>query len=442
MKIPRSVKRLAGSVLVAGCAVLIAAGAVHAGERAKPKLRVGTSGDYAPFSMAYGDRVAGSWTPQGLDIAVAQAYARDRGLEIEWVPFRWPDLRRDLAGGRFDVAMSGVTQRPERSLVGRYTIPVAIAGAVALVRDAGRFRELSDLDREGVVIGVNRGGHLERVTRERFPAAQIQAVAKNDAVPDLLIAGEVDAVITDTFEAPHWQLGHEHLERRGPFTRDTKSYLVRVDREDLARDLDIWLLEAEADGTLDHLRRSHLGRAARPRPASVLMALLASVDERLSLMPLVAASKAASGSLLTDSARETQVLDRAVARCIAEAHTLKTHAPAPAAIRAFFEAQIAAAKTLQQQMPTDAGPQPGASLDLVRDLRPALDRIGDRQAFLLNQLPRDLEAARVQKGTREALAFLGLPIGSIDAIADGIVAVAHAQTTVDEATLPRRVLDQ
>ena len=124
MKIPRSVKRLAGSVLVAGCAVLIAAGAVHAGERAKPKLRVGTSGDYAPFSMAYGDRVAGSWTPQGLDIAVAQAYARDRGLEIEWVPFRWPDLRRDLAGGRFDVAMSGVTQRPERSLVGRYTIPV------------------------------------------------------------------------------------------------------------------------------------------------------------------------------------------------------------------------------------------------------------------------------------------------------------------------------
>ena len=109
---------------------------------------------------------------------------------------------------------------------------------------------------------------------------------------------------------------------------------------------------------------------------------------------------------------------------------------------AFFEAQIAAAKTLQQQMPTDAGPQPGASLDLVRDLRPALDRIGDRQAFLLNQLPRDLEAARVQKRTREALAFLGLPIGSIDAIADGIVAVAHAQTTVDEATLPRRVLDQ
>ena len=117
---------------VASIAMGLLLGAPIAGyaENAGSKvLRIGTSGDYAPFSMAYGARAGSAWQPQGLDIAVANAYARDRGLTIEWVQFRWPDLRAALANKRFDVAMSGITQRPERSLVGRYTVPVAITGA-------------------------------------------------------------------------------------------------------------------------------------------------------------------------------------------------------------------------------------------------------------------------------------------------------------------------
>ena len=60
-------------------------------------LRVGTSGDYAPFSVA-ADSVY-----QGFDIAVARAYAADRGLELRFVPFSWPDLAGSLSADRFDV---------------------------------------------------------------------------------------------------------------------------------------------------------------------------------------------------------------------------------------------------------------------------------------------------------------------------------------------------
>jgi cyclohexadienyl dehydratase len=46
------------------------------------------------------------------------------------VPLRWATLDRDFAAGRFDVVMSGVTVRPERSAAGRFSLPVAQSGAV------------------------------------------------------------------------------------------------------------------------------------------------------------------------------------------------------------------------------------------------------------------------------------------------------------------------
>jgi hypothetical protein len=70
-------------------------------------IRVGTSGDYPPFSLRAAD---GGWS--GFDVEVARAYATARGRRLELVPFRWPELGTRLAAGDFDVAMSGVTVRP------------------------------------------------------------------------------------------------------------------------------------------------------------------------------------------------------------------------------------------------------------------------------------------------------------------------------------------
>src|SRR5262249_5583706 len=105
-------------------AAAVLALALAAGGAAAPPgtLRVGTSGDYEPFS-------AGTTAEaEGLDLDVARAFAAERGLELEVVRFRWPDLERDLAAGRFDVAMSGVTVRPEGSAAGRFRGAGAGAG--------------------------------------------------------------------------------------------------------------------------------------------------------------------------------------------------------------------------------------------------------------------------------------------------------------------------
>src|SRR5262245_49750639 len=61
----------------------LAAGAAAA---APGTLRVGTSGDYEPFSAG------ATAAAEGFDLDVARAFAADRGLALEVVRFRWPDL--------------------------------------------------------------------------------------------------------------------------------------------------------------------------------------------------------------------------------------------------------------------------------------------------------------------------------------------------------------
>src|SRR5262245_41156748 len=103
----RSPLALTGVLRPALRALCLAAAAQSHAERAV--LRVGTSGDYAPFTV----RDAGG-ARSGFDVELARAYARARKLRIRWVPLHWATLDRELAAGRFDVVMSGVTVRPEQ----------------------------------------------------------------------------------------------------------------------------------------------------------------------------------------------------------------------------------------------------------------------------------------------------------------------------------------
>lgn len=339
-------------------------------------LRLGTSFDYHPFSTrASGGEAA------GFDIAIGRAFAASRGA-FEWVPFAWPTLQRDFAARNFEIAMSGVTVRPERSLTGRFSLPVAVSGAIAIVREVGAT-SAADLNRAGVVIAVNAGGHLERVTRREFPAAKITAIPDNARVISELLEGRAQAAITDTHEAASWMGTNTGLTTIGPFTRDYKAYWVQPGREDLARELDTWLLARERDQTLDRLRRQFFGDGEWRRTALPAAALQAAVAERRALMPHVAEAKRESGGAIEDPAREAVVVAAGIASVARAATERGVAPPDEAVVRAFFVNEIEEAKRIQRE--TLAAPRAAGArvYDLRGELRPALLRIGDKIAMLL-----------------------------------------------------------
>ena len=392
---------------------------------AETRLRVGTSGDYAPYSVLR-TQEEGAGQYHGLGPRLAQAFAQDRGFEVEFVSFRWPELLEDLKEGRFDVAMSGVTIRPERSVEGRFSLPITTSGAMILVPDASPFVTIRELDEPEFKLAVNAGGHLERVTRKHFQQARILPMQENQDVIRVLAEGQVDAAITDTREAAVWQERYPGLRAIGPFTRDRKAFLIHPDQTALAREIDAWLLETELDGRLEGLRTEELGPSSDPtRSTEPLRALLAAVDERLSLMPWVAEAKRKTGGPVEVPEVERRVLADALIRFQAAQNRNPTSNPRKdEEILDFYRAQIEAAKTIQRRILASSAPSRGEPIpDLTMALRPALLRINDRVANLLVALPDGISEQAIRNAAEEELISTNLPEKDREAIAQALIAL-------------------
>jgi cyclohexadienyl dehydratase len=359
-------------------ALVLLAGACVRSHPSAPELRVGTSGDYAPFSFVHDGELT------GFDVEVARRFARDAGMRLVLVRFRWPDLLRDLGAGRFDVAMGGVTMRPERARGGTYTRPVVETAAVVLARP----EVATNFGRPGQRLAVNAGGHLERVARQRFPGVALVLVSDNLTLPEHVRTGTADALLTDDLEAVSFAAALPEAVRLGPFTRDRKAYLGR-DPALVAR-LDAWLRAHEEDGTLPRLRARWLGGARgteRSAFASDLASLTALVDLRISFMPAVAAAKERAKLPVEDAAQEARVL--AAVRADASTRQL-----AVAPLEAFFQTQFATARRVQATfLATPRSLRPSVeTVDLARDARPALAAISAMIVARAAEVARDARA--------------------------------------------------
>jgi len=395
----------------------------------RPELRIGTSGDYPPFSDWKEER------PSGFSVALVEDFAAAYRLEPSWVRFRWPELVKDLEAGKFDVAASGITVRPERSLSGRFTIPVLRNGAVLLLRRPGwalppasaqpaepgaALAEVRALDRPELRVAVNRGGHLERVARSLFRQAQVLAIPDNAAVREALATGQADAALSNNLEAPRWAQGLTGIELLGPLTRDVVAIYVRADRPKLAARLDAWLLAQESSGALGSLRARDLGPGAGEPTALPVQALLAATAERLALMPWVAAAKQREGKPIEDLAQEARVLASSRQAVRSAAGALDRAPPGDEALDAFFQAQMDAAKAVQQRASFDAG-APSPSLE--KELRPAVARISERMAELVARLPAGMDEATVLALARDWLGSSGLEDSEVERIAKTLAAL-------------------
>ncbi len=332
---------------------------------ARPVLRVGTSGDYPPFSLLSVDDESEAAPDtshrSGFDIEVAGRLAADLGFELEFRAFDWPDLADEVSAGDFDLAMSGVTWRPGRAAVGWMSRAVAAGGPCVVVATGA-----PDPPRR---VAVNRGGILESWTRERFGDGPIEVLAVDDnlSLPGRLERGEVDAFVTDSFEVEHF--GRDGWRRDCEPPLDRKVFWVAPQRvDDLGPAVDRWVQRNE--GWLEGRREEWFGHGQRRDELDHLLDLTA---RRIAFMPVVAAWKAARGLPIEDLERERLVL--AAAESTAAEFGLD-----PQPVREWFALQIDLAKAVQRR---STAAEPTLKLD---EVRPALIRLGERQVRSLGAL--------------------------------------------------------
>jgi cyclohexadienyl dehydratase len=223
--------------------------------RTSGTLRVGTTGDYAPFSLEHDGVVAGA------DIALARRLAAAFGVAPVFVATSWPTLLADLAADRFDVALAGISVTAERRAVAAFSLPYQHGGKTPIARCAERerFATLAGIDTPGVRVIVNPGGTNERYARDSLRAASIVVEPDNRRVFAALVAGAADVMITDDVEVELQVRRHPTLCRTMPGTLTGVDKAILMPRDPaLVAAVDAWLAPVIAAGLPARLLRDAL----------------------------------------------------------------------------------------------------------------------------------------------------------------------------------------
>ena len=217
-------------------------------------LRVGTTGDFMPFSYQ-SDPESSEYF--GIDIELAKDLAKSLGVKLKLVKTSWPKLMSDLHANQFDICMSGVTIKLDRQSKALFSEPVLESGKAVITRDENvqKYQRLEDINKKEVKIIVNLGGTNEAFARQHFPNAQIIENEDNLSIFQKIVDGYVDLMVTDAIETLVQEQIHPELEAANPnkpFNFFEMGYLLPRDFTFKAY-VDQWLHLRKKEGVYDKI---------------------------------------------------------------------------------------------------------------------------------------------------------------------------------------------
>jgi cyclohexadienyl dehydratase len=222
-------------------------------------VRVGTTGDYKPFTYLNKETEA----YEGIDIDMAKSLAKALGVKLEFVPTTWKEIVTGVVEKRYDVAMGGISKKLNRQMQVFFTIPYLETGKapITLKENVDKFQTLEQIDREGVTVIVNPGGTNEQFARDNLKKAKIIVHDDNVTIFDQIVAGKADLMITDAVETLVQEQIHPELAAVNPdkpFTFTEFGYILPRGDIIFKEWLDLWLHTAIKTGEFQEIFDSHI----------------------------------------------------------------------------------------------------------------------------------------------------------------------------------------
>lgn len=220
------------------------------------QLRVGTTGDYSPFSYLKKDAY------EGIDIELAQDLATSLGVELSLIKTSWPTLMEDLANGTFDIGMSGISKNLQRQKFALFSHSYHSGGKTPIVRceDTAKFSAFERIDLASTRLIVNPGGTNEKFVRKNIKNANILVHKDNRTIFDEIIAGRADIMITDAIEVTVQAQAHTELCASMPgktLSFQEKAFLLPRDTI-WQQYVNGWLRQRQGEGQLKKIFAKHL----------------------------------------------------------------------------------------------------------------------------------------------------------------------------------------
>ena len=197
-------------------------------------LVVGTSADYPPYE--FHTEIDGKDTIVGFDIAIAQYFADQMGVELKVVDMSFNSLLISLAKGDFDLVMAGMTPNEERKKAVDFTDVFYRNKQIVLIRteDADKFQTMED--HGGHKGAVHTGTVQEQIAHDAIGEENTVGLVKfQDEIMELK-SGKVDMVFTNSLVAAGYVAQNPDLMIQDvgiPYEDDGFAGAVQKGKEDL-----------------------------------------------------------------------------------------------------------------------------------------------------------------------------------------------------------------
>jgi len=152
-------------------------------------LVVGVDVPYPPFEQGRPPDY------EGFEIDLTNEIASQLGLDTEYKDTSFTTIFRDLAQGKFDMAIAGSTILPEREKVVDFGNPWFLTEQSLLVQEDSDIKSIDDL--AGKTVGVQKGTTGADYAEAHANAGDLRSYPQIDNAFNALVAGQVDAVIFD-----------------------------------------------------------------------------------------------------------------------------------------------------------------------------------------------------------------------------------------------------
>lgn len=153
-------------------------------------LVVATDTAFVPFEFKEGDKYV------GFDIDMWDTIAKELGVSYELRPMDFSGIIPALQTGQVDVALAGITIKPEREEVIDFSDGYYDSGFLLMVGANSDIKDVADL--KGKTLAVKMGTSAADYAEENFEGTELRKFPNIDNAYLELRTGRVDAAMHDT----------------------------------------------------------------------------------------------------------------------------------------------------------------------------------------------------------------------------------------------------
>ncbi|MFY9706748.1 MAG: transporter substrate-binding domain-containing protein, partial [Desulfobacterales bacterium] len=193
--------------------------------------------------------------PDGYNVELTQAIARQLGLKVHIELGQWSDVRRELETEKID-ALIGVLYSKERDEVFDFSVPHVVISYTVFVRKDSTFQNPMDLMGREVIVVKNVYAH-DWLTQNDF-TPHVVTVARPEEALQLLSQGRHDCAVLARLHGLDLlrSLNIDNLKTIGPPVLTQKmGFAVKAGNADLLAKINEGLYLVQASGEYDRIYR-------------------------------------------------------------------------------------------------------------------------------------------------------------------------------------------